>query len=127
MEALVRTDRNCSRGHVVLIGVSAAALVASIPLFLLTVGFNQAQTEATTRAATLYFQELARVLLVVAGLLTVVWLRFRRHLGVTVTGILLIGLVCIELGPIAFHSRSKRRDIWNTDLPAYSAFHQERS
>ena len=120
VEALVTNGG--SRRQIVLTSLAAASVVGLIPLFVSTVGFNQSPAPATIEAASLYIRELARVLLVVGGVVAVVWLRTRRQLNPAATGILIIALVCVELGPIAFHRRLTRNDVWNADVPAYVRF-----
>jgi hypothetical protein len=122
LEAVVA--HGCShRRFACVVGV-AAAIVASIPLFVWLKGYNHAPTPETMVATVRYFLELDRVLLVVAGVLAALWWRSRRDSSGVTTGLLLLALVGVELLPVTFHRRLPRSDRWNSSVPMYVRFLQ---
>ena len=122
LEALV--TQGCSRRRFACVVGVASAIVTLIPLFVWWKGFNNAPTAATITATVRYFLELARVLLVVGGVLTVLWWRSHRDSNAVTIGLLFLALVGVELIPIAFHRRASRADVWNSPVPPYVRFLQ---
>jgi hypothetical protein len=117
VETLV-TSGVSRRGLFAALGL-AAGLVGTVPLFIGLIGFNQA---ASARTTMLYFLELDRVLIVLAGLLTVAFFRMRGEIRGGTAGVLASALLILELGPLAFERRPPRVDVWNDRFPEYVRF-----
>jgi hypothetical protein len=122
LEAII--TQGCTRRRFAGVAIVAAAIVASIPLFVWLKGFNHAPTPATMVATVRYFLELDRVLLVIAGILTVLWWRTGCSSSGLTIGLLLLALVGVELIPMTFHRRLPRIDLWNSRVPQYIRFLQ---
>src|SRR5262249_45064340 len=116
--------QGCTRRRLAWVVGLAAAIVASILLFVWLKGFNHTPTPATMVATVRYFLELDRVLLVIGGILVVLWSRSRRTSNGVTVGLLLLALVGIELIPMTFHRRLPRTDTWKNRVPQYVRFLQ---
>ena len=97
-----------------------SVVLGGVALFALARGFNPtAQGVQYLRWAL----ELDRVAAAAVGILVLVWLRRRGLLAGKTTGFVAVGLVVLELGPLAYHGRYGRADVWR-DVPDYVRFLQ---
>jgi hypothetical protein len=105
-----------------LIAGSGVVLVVlgGVVLFALTRGFNP--TASGLRYLRWAF-ELDKVAGAAVGILVLVWLRRQGLIAGKAAGFVAAGLVVLELGPLAYHGRYGRADVWR-DPPDYVRFLQ---
>ncbi len=105
-----------------LLGGAAVVFVVlgSLVLFALARGFNRSAAGAQYLRWAL---ELDRVVAAAVGILVLVWLRRQGLLSGKKAGLVAVGLLVLELGPLAYHGRYGRADVWR-EVPEYVRFLQ---
>ncbi len=108
------------RGDLLVGACVVAAVLGGLALFARARGFNP------TAPGVQYLRwafELGRVVAAAAGVLVLVWLRRQGMLAGRTAGFVAAGLIVFELGPLAYHERYGRADVWR-DVPDYVRFLQ---
>ncbi len=97
-----------------------AVVLGGLVAFSLVRGFNPA---APGKQYLRWAFEADRVVVAAVGVLVVLWLRRQGLLAGRRAGFVVLGLVVLELGPLACHRRYGRVDVWR-DVPEYVRFLQ---